>query len=100
LLQIVGPNMPRGLLAQTEEQSVNGMPTPVRGAIDERNEVYQAAIKVEEGGEGDEDVEGQELKRPTLLVHSFRIGIVIMLVILTQSVGVSRVSYNNELSGE
>lgn len=84
--------MPRGLLAQTEEQSVNGMPTPVRGAIDERNEVYQAAIKVEEGGEGDEDVEGQELKRPTLLVHSFRIGIVIMLVILTQSVGVSRVS--------
>ncbi|KAF5633200.1 hypothetical protein F25303_9232 [Fusarium sp. NRRL 25303] len=87
---IVGPNMPRGLLAQTEEQSVNGMPTPVRGAIDERNEVYQAAIKVEEGGEGDEDVEGQELKRPTLLVHSFRIGIVIMLVILTQSVGVSR----------
>lgn len=86
--------MPRGLLAQTEEQSVNGLPTPVRGAIDERNEVYQAAIKVEEGDdESDEDIEGSQPKRPRLLVHSFRIGIVMMLVVLTQSVGVSRVSF-------
>ncbi|KAH6954264.1 glycosyl transferase family group 2-domain-containing protein [Fusarium avenaceum] len=88
---IVGPNMPRGLLAQTEEQSVNNLPTPVRGAIDERNEVYQAAIKVEEGeDESDEDLEGSQPRRPRLLVHSFRIGIVMMLVVLTQSVGVSR----------
>lgn len=85
--------MPRGLLAQTEEQSVNNLPTPVRGAIDERNEVYQAAIKVEEGeDESDEDLEGSQPRRPRLLVHSFRIGIVMMLVVLTQSVGVSRVS--------
>jgi hypothetical protein len=86
--------MPQGLLAQTEEHSVENYHTPVRGAIDERNEVYQAAIKVEEGGdEDDSDIESRALKRPTLLVHSFRIGIVMILVILTQSVGVSRVSW-------
>ncbi|KAF5021882.1 hypothetical protein F66182_6073 [Fusarium sp. NRRL 66182] len=88
---IVGPKMPRGMLAQTEDQSVEEHNTPVRGAIDEKDEVYQRAIKVEEGGDdGDEDLEGKQLVRPTLRVHSFRIGIVMMLVILTQSVGVSR----------
>ncbi|KAH6975841.1 glycosyl transferase family group 2-domain-containing protein [Ilyonectria destructans] len=89
--QIVGPSMPRGLLAQTEEQSIEGLPTPVRGAIDEKNEVYQLAIKVEEGeGEGDEDLEGKPPVRPALRVHSVRIGIVMILVILTQSMGVSK----------
>lgn len=74
---------------------MNNLPTPVRGAIDERNEVYQAAIKVEEGeDESDEDLEGSQPRRPRLLVHSFRIGIVMMLVVLTQSVGVSRVSFH------
>ncbi|KAH7140030.1 glycosyl transferase family group 2-domain-containing protein [Dactylonectria estremocensis] len=88
---IVGPSMPRGLLAQTEEQSIDGQPTPVRGAIDEKNEVYQAAIKVEEGVDDvDEDLEGNPPVRPTLRVHSFRIGIVMILVILTQSMGVSK----------
>ncbi|KAJ3543786.1 hypothetical protein NM208_g3393 [Fusarium decemcellulare] len=90
---IVGPNMPRGLLAQTEEQSVavDGVLTPVRGAIDEKNEVYRRAIKVEEGeGEGDEDLEGKQPVRPALRVHSLRIGIVMILVILTQSLGVAR----------
>ncbi|KAJ4248395.1 hypothetical protein NW762_012732 [Fusarium torreyae] len=88
---VVGPNVPRGLLAQTEEQSVEGHATPIRGAINEKDEIYQRAIKVEEGeGDSDEDIEGKELVRPTLIVHSFRIGIVMMLVILTQSVGVSR----------
>ncbi|KAM0227015.1 hypothetical protein ACHAPO_011899 [Fusarium lateritium] len=87
---IVGPNMPQGLLAQTEEHSVENYHTPVRGAIDENNEVYQAAIKVEEGGDDDDDIEGKAPKRPTLRVHSVRIGIVMMLVILTQSVGISR----------
>ncbi|GKU04577.1 hypothetical protein FLAG1_10110 [Fusarium langsethiae] len=88
---IVGPSMPQGLLAQTEEHSVENYHTPIRGAIDENNEIYQAAIKVEEGGDDDDDdVEGRALKRPTLLIHSIRIGIVMILVILTQSVGVSR----------
>ncbi|CZS85709.1 unnamed protein product [Fusarium graminearum] len=88
---IVGPNMPQGLLAQTEEHSVENYHTPVRGAIDENNEVYQAAIKVEEGGDDDDgDIEGKALKRPTLLIHSFRIGIVMILVILTQSIQLIR----------
>lgn len=84
--------MPRGLLAQTEEQSIDGLPTPVRGAIDEKNSVYQLAIKVEEGEDADEDLEGNPPVRPALRVHSFRIGIVMILVILTQSMGVSKVS--------
>ena len=93
ILQIVGPNMPTNMLAQTEEQSVEGLATPVRGAIDEKDEVYQRAIKVEEGeGEGEEDIEGKQPVRPVLRVHSFRIGVVMILVILTQSVGVSKVS--------
>ncbi|KAI8651093.1 Glyco-trans-2-like domain-containing protein [Fusarium keratoplasticum] len=88
---IVGPNMPTNMLAQTEEQSVEGLVTPVRGAIDEKDEVYQRAIKVEEGeGEGEEDIEGKQPVRPVLRVHSFRIGVVMILVILTQSVGVSK----------
>ncbi|KAF4984005.1 hypothetical protein FZEAL_710 [Fusarium zealandicum] len=88
---IVGPNMPHGLLAQTEEQSVEGLPTPVRGAIDEKDEVYQRAIKVEEGeGDSDEDLEGKQPVRPTLRLHSLRIGLVMILVILTQSLGVAR----------
>lgn len=93
IFQIVGPNMPTNMLAQTEEQSVEGLVTPVRGAIDEKDEVYQRAIKVEEGeGEGEEDIEGKQPVRPVLRVHSFRIGVVMILVILTQSVGVSKVS--------
>ncbi|KAM6513607.1 hypothetical protein FALCPG4_015992 [Fusarium falciforme] len=88
---IVGPTVPHGLLAQTEEQSIEGLGTPIRGAIDEKNEVYQRAIKVEEGeGEGDEDLEGKPPVRPVLRVHSFRIGIVMILVILTQSMGISK----------
>jgi hypothetical protein len=85
--------MPQGLLAQTEEHSVENYHTPVRGAIDENNEIYQAAIKVEEGGDDDDgDIEGKAPRRPTLYVHSVRIGIVMILVILTQAVGISRVS--------
>lgn len=85
--------MPTNMLAQTEEQSVEGHVTPVRGAIDEKDEVYRRAIKVEEGeGEGEEDIEGKQPVRPVLRVHSLRIGVVMILVILTQSVGVSKVS--------
>ncbi|KAF7543007.1 hypothetical protein G7Z17_g11092 [Cylindrodendrum hubeiense] len=86
---IVGPSMPRGLLAQTEEQSIEG--TPIRGALDEKNEIYQAAFKVEEGeGEIEEDLEGNPPVRPALRVHSFRIGLVMILVILTQGLGVAK----------
>lgn len=91
--QIVGPSMSSGLLAQMEEQSSEDLVTPVRGALDEKDEVYQRAIKVEEGeGEGEEDLEGKQPVRPVLRVHSFRIGTVMILVILTQSMGVAKVS--------
>ncbi|KAH8684988.1 glycosyl transferase family group 2-domain-containing protein [Ilyonectria robusta] len=97
---IVGPSMPRGLLAQTEEQSIDGLPTPVRGAIDEKNSVYQLAIKVEEGEDADEDLEGNPPVRPALRVHSFRIGIVMILVILTQSMGVSKLLHEFTWDGD
>ncbi|KAK0392498.1 hypothetical protein NLU13_1993 [Sarocladium strictum] len=89
---IVGPNMPHPVHAQTEAQSINIVSTPVRGAIDEKNEVYRRAIEVEEGkdDDDDEDLENNQPVRPTLRVHSIRIGIVMILVVLTQALGVSK----------
>lgn len=86
--------MPQDLHAQTEEQSINFVNSPVRGAIDEKNEVYRRAIEVEEGkdDDDDEDVENNQPVRPTLRIHSIRIGIVMILVVLTQALGVSKVS--------
>ncbi|KAH7120443.1 hypothetical protein B0J13DRAFT_680698 [Dactylonectria estremocensis] len=84
---IVGPSIPRGLLAQTEEQSIDGQATHVRGAIDEKHEIYQAAIKVEKARTMSTRFSKVTRLRPTL---RFRIGIVMILVILTQSMGVSK----------
>jgi hypothetical protein len=84
--------MPRGMHAQTDDQSVIGLATPIRGAIDEKNEVYKRAIEVEEGKEDDDaDVEGNQPARPVLRVHSVRIGLVMILVLVTQSLGIARV---------
>jgi hypothetical protein len=82
--------------AQTEEQSINFAGTPVRGAIDEKNEVYKRAIEVEEGKDDDEDedVENNQPVRPTLRIHSIRIGIVMILVVLTQALGISKVNFH------
>ncbi|KAH8175129.1 glycosyl transferase family group 2 domain-containing protein [Sarocladium implicatum] len=89
---IFGPNMPQDLHAQTEEQSINFVNSPVRGAIDEKNEVYRRAIEVEEGKDDDdgEDIENNQPVRPTLRIHSIRIGIVMILVVLTQALGISK----------
>jgi hypothetical protein len=85
--------MPQGMQAQTEEQSVVFAGTPIRGAIDEKNAVYRRAIEVEEGKDDDdlEDIENNAPVRPTLRIHSIRIGIVMILVVLTQALGISKV---------
>ncbi|KAL1878422.1 hypothetical protein Plec18167_004494 [Paecilomyces lecythidis] len=71
----------------------NSTITLVRGALDEKHEVYSKAIALEEGAEGDEtplDLEGNLAPRPVYRIHAFKISFAIMLVILTQSLGVSR----------
>lgn len=69
----------------------------VRGALDEKHEVYSKAVALEEGGEEEEtavDLEGNLAPRPIHRIHAFKISLAIMLVILTQSIGVSRVSFS------
>lgn len=73
----------------------NSTTTPIRGALDEKHEVYSKAVALEEGGDEDEtavDLEGNLAPRPANRIHAFKISFAIMLVILTQSLGVSRVS--------
>lgn len=73
----------------------NGTDTPVRGALDEKHEIYSKAVALEEKTEEDEtpvDLEGNLAPRPAHRIHAFKISFAIMLVILTQSLGVSRVS--------
>ncbi|KAL5351998.1 hypothetical protein ACLOAV_003862 [Pseudogymnoascus australis] len=64
----------------------------VRGALDEKNEVYIKAVALEEGtGEDDDgDLEAELPVRPTARVHSIKVSLAIMLVILTQILGVSK----------
>ncbi|KAJ5212478.1 uncharacterized protein N7498_004124 [Penicillium cinerascens] len=73
--------------------TANSTTTPIRGALDEKHEVYSKAVALEEGGDEDEtavDLEGNLAPRPANRVHAFKISFAIMLVILTQSLGVSR----------
>ena len=77
--------------------TANSTITPIRGALDEKHEVYSKAVALEEGGDEDEtavDLEGNLAPRPAHRIHAFKISFAIMLVILTQSLGVSRVSSN------
>lgn len=68
----------------------------IRGALDEKHEIYSKAVALEEGEEDETavDLEGNLAPRPTVRIHAFKISFAIMLVILTQSLGVSRVSLN------
>ncbi|KAJ5974960.1 hypothetical protein N7481_008667 [Penicillium waksmanii] len=71
----------------------NSIIAPVRGALDEKHEVYSKAVALENGeGEDDPvvDLEGNMAPRPTHRIHAFKISFAIMLVILTQSLGVAR----------
>ncbi|KAJ5986604.1 hypothetical protein N7451_010969 [Penicillium sp. IBT 35674x] len=64
---------------------------PVRGALDEKHEIYSKAVALEEGeDEDDTDLEAASAPRPAIRIHAFKISFAIMLVILTQSLGVSR----------
>lgn len=73
----------------------NSTDIPVRGALDEKHEIYSKAVALEEGPEEDNtpvDLEGNLAPRPAHKIHAFKISFAIMLVILTQSLGVSKVS--------
>lgn len=73
----------------------NSADIPVRGALDEKHEIYSKAVALEEGIEEDNtpvDLEGNLAPRPAHRIHAFKISFAIMLVILTQALGVSRVS--------
>ncbi|KAJ5131968.1 hypothetical protein N7448_006126 [Penicillium atrosanguineum] len=78
--------------AQTSTKA-NSTVLPIRGALDEKHEVYSKAVALEEGTEEDEtpvDLEGNLAPRPAHRIHAFKISFAIMLVILTQALGVSR----------
>ncbi|KAL5327520.1 hypothetical protein ACEPPN_005219 [Leptodophora sp. 'Broadleaf-Isolate-01'] len=63
---------------------------PVRGALNEKSDVYIKAAALEERTEEDEDLEAALPPRPMARVHSIKISLAIMLVILTQFLGVSK----------
>ncbi|KAL2670060.1 hypothetical protein Neosp_014941 [[Neocosmospora] mangrovei] len=71
--------------------STTPVPTPavVRGGLDEKNEVFQRAVALEENEDENEDVEGTPI-RPKLKMHAFKISLAIMLVIITQSLGITK----------
>lgn len=68
----------------------------VRCAMDEKNEIYMKAVALEEKDDEDDgdDLEGQVGPRPHARVHTVKVSLAIMLVILTQILGVSKVSWN------
>ncbi|KAJ5160387.1 uncharacterized protein N7482_007391 [Penicillium canariense] len=80
----------------------NSTITLVRGALDEKHEVYSKAVALEEGVEDDEtpvDLEGNLAPRPVHRIHTFKISFAIMLVVLTQSLGVSRLIHEYAWDG-
>ncbi|KAK2592718.1 hypothetical protein QQS21_009593 [Conoideocrella luteorostrata] len=65
-------------------------PSVVRGGLNEKNEVFQRAVALEENEDDNEDLEKAAPVRPKLKMHAFKISIAIMLVIVTQSLGVTK----------
>ncbi|KAL3488155.1 glycosyl transferase family group 2-domain-containing protein [Aspergillus germanicus] len=64
----------------------------VRGALDEKHDVYSRAVALEERGDEDEepDLEKALAPRAIVRVHAVKITLAIMLVIITQALGVAR----------
>ncbi|KAH9893699.1 glycosyl transferase family group 2-domain-containing protein [Xylariomycetidae sp. FL2044] len=64
----------------------------IRGGLDEKNEVYMKAVALEEGADNNdaEDIEANVAPRTTSRIHSIKIGLAIMLVIITQFLGVAK----------
>jgi hypothetical protein len=68
----------------------------VRGALDEKHDVYSRAVALEERGDEDEepDLERALAPRAIVRVHAVKITLAIMLVIITQALGVARVFFS------
>ncbi|KAK9413593.1 hypothetical protein SUNI508_11802 [Seiridium unicorne] len=72
-------------------EDTTASPSVVRGGLDEKNEIYMKAVALEEGEEDDAgDLEANQAPRPAARLHSVKISLAIMLVIITQSLGVSK----------
>lgn len=64
----------------------------VRGALDEKNAVYSKAVALEEAEDEDsDDLEKALPPRPEGRVHAIKVSVAIMLVIVSQCLGVSKV---------
>jgi hypothetical protein len=62
--------------------------------LDEQNDIYMRAVALEErASEDDDDLEGALPPRPVSKMHTIKISLAIVLVILTQSLGISKVSH-------
>jgi hypothetical protein len=61
------------------------------GTLDEKNEIYMKAIAMEEGDEDEEDVEAGIPPRPITNVASVKVGLAVILVIVTQIAGIANV---------
>jgi hypothetical protein len=67
--------------------------TPVRGALDEKNDIYMKALALEEGnGEDDIDLEKELPPRPVARIHTLNVSTAIILVLVTEFLGISKVS--------
>ena len=68
-------------------------PSMVRGALDEKNEIYMKAVAMEEGNEeNNEDLEAALPPRARPLLHTIKVSLAIVLVIVTQGLGIVKVS--------
>ncbi|RHZ63639.1 uncharacterized protein CDV56_109291 [Aspergillus thermomutatus] len=89
--RVSGRSTPLGSLRSDEVQKPGMLSPPVRGALDEKQAIYSKAVALEEGEEEDApDLEQNAAPRPALRAHAIKISLAIMLVILTQSLGVAR----------
>ncbi|GFF80523.1 hypothetical protein IFM53868_02877 [Aspergillus udagawae] len=89
--RVSGRSTPLGSLPSDELQKPAIASPPVRGALDEKQDIYSKAVALEEGEEEDApDLEQNVAPRPALRMHSIKISLAIMLVILTQALGVAR----------
>ena len=61
------------------------------GTLDEKNEIYMKAVAMEEGDEDEEEVESGVPPRPITNVASLKIGLAMILVIVTQIAGIANV---------
>ncbi|KAI9372868.1 glycosyl transferase family group 2-domain-containing protein [Aspergillus egyptiacus] len=73
----------------------------VRGALDEKQVIYSRAVALEERGDEDEepDLEKSVAPRPACKMHAVKVGLAIMLVIITQALGVAKLLHEYSWDG-